>query len=68
MSAVPTAAIPAQPGTGQWESEGGALKPGMPIPVPEAILAVTTVQYRVGPYSYSRLEDAMAQLERLSRK
>ena len=68
MSAVPTAAIPAQPGTGQWESEGGALKPDMPNPVPEAILAVTTVQYHVGPYSYSRLEDAMAQVERQSGK
>lgn len=68
MSIVPTAAMPAQPGTGQWESEGGALKSDLPNPVPEEILTVTTVQYHVGQYSYSRLEDAMAQLERQSRK
>ena len=63
---VTGAEAPIQPGTGDWEGEGGALKP-MPAPtMPEGIVAVTSVNYRVGPYSYARLEDALAEHRRQS--
>lgn len=68
MSMVATAATPDQPQTGRWENEGGALKAAPPPPLPEGIIAATSLQYRVGPYSYSRLEDAMAEHSRQSGK
>ena len=55
---------PNQPGTGEWESEGGSMKPGPTAQLPDGITAVTSVQYQVGPYTYSRLEDAMAEHHR----
>ncbi len=64
MSFVPTAANPDQSGTGEWESEGGSLKQDPAGPLPEGIIAVTSTHYRVGPYSYSRLEDALAEHRR----
>lgn len=64
MSIVPTAVIPDQPGTGAWESEGGSLKAAPPAELPEGVVAVTSVHYRVGPYSYSRLDDALAEHDR----
>lgn len=66
MSIVQTAETPDQPGTGEWESEGGSLEPQSPPSLPEGIIAVTSVHYRVGPYSYSRLEDALAEHGRQS--
>ena len=66
MSIVQTAETPDQPGTGEWESEGGSLEPQSPTSLPEGIIAVTSVHYRVGPYSYSRLEDALAEHGRQS--
>ena len=36
--------------------------------LPEGIIAVTSTRYKVGPYSYSRLEDALAEHGRQSRK
>lgn len=56
----------AQPGTGDWESEGGALEPNPALTLPEEVIAVTSVHYRVGPYSYARLEDALAEHRRQS--
>ena len=51
----------------EWENEGGSVKP-IPSPVlPEGITAMTVTQYRVGPYRYSSLEDALAELRRQSK-
>lgn len=66
MRIVPTAADPDQPKIREWENEGGSLKPGSPTPLPEGIIAVTSLHYLVGPYSYSRLEDALAEHGRQS--
>lgn len=66
METVTDAATPKQPGTGDWESEGGALEPKPAPTLPEGIIAVTSVHYRVGPYSYARLEDALAERRRQS--
>ncbi|MHA6318384.1 hypothetical protein ACXYN8_12085 [Altererythrobacter sp. CAU 1778] len=51
-----------QPGTAAWESEGGSVIPATPLP--DGIIAETATQYRVGPYVYSRLDDAMAEYRR----
>ena len=55
-----------QPGTSEWVSEGGSMKPDPSAQLPDGIVAVPTVQYRVGPYFYARLEDALAELGRRS--
>lgn len=62
MSMPSSKANTEQPGTGEWESEGGSMKPDPVAQLPEGIIAVSSVQYRVGPYSYARLEDAVAEL------
>jgi hypothetical protein len=52
--------------TNRSENEGGAVEP-IPSPVlPEGITAVTFTQYRVGPYRYSSLDDALAEHRRQS--
>lgn len=61
MRIAPTAADADQPKIRDWENEGGSLKPGSPTPLPEGIIVATSVHYLVGPYSYSRLEDALAE-------
>lgn len=66
MDIVTNAENPKQPGTGDWESEGGALEQKPASSLPEGITAVTSVHYRVGPYSYARLEDALAEHRRQS--
>lgn len=66
MSNVQTPASLDQPGAGAWESEGGSFEPQSPASLPDGIIAVTSVHYRVGPYSYSRLEDALAEHRRQS--
>ena len=57
-----------RPPIGDWESEGGSLRPGAVYPVPDGVTAETVVRYHVGPYSYTRLEDALAEHRRQSRK
>lgn len=64
MSIPSNGVTPDQPGTGEWESEGGSLKPRPPTSLPDGIIAVTSVHYRVGPYSYSKLDDAFAEHRR----
>jgi hypothetical protein len=60
---VPSSKVQA---TNEWENEGGSVKP-IPSPaLPEGITAVTVTQYRVGPYRYSSLEDALAEHRRRS--
>ena len=56
------------PGTGAWESEGGALAQSASTEIPEGITAVTVTQYRVGIYTYTNLDDAMAQYRRQGSK
>ncbi|GGC31396.1 hypothetical protein GCM10011371_18530 [Novosphingobium marinum] len=51
------------PATRQWESEGGSLS-SREEKLPEGIQAVTVTHYRVGKYSYTNLEDAMAEHRR----
>lgn len=52
--------------TNEWENEGGSVKT-IPSPtLPEGIIAVAVTQYRVGPYRYSSLEDALAEHRRQS--
>ena len=36
--------------------------------LPDGVIAVNTVQYKVGPYTYSNLDDALAELRRQSSK
>ena len=66
MTIASTAAPPNQPDTREWENEGGSLKPDAPVSLPEGVTAVTSVHYRVGGYSYSRLKDALAEHDRQS--
>ncbi|WAT18195.1 hypothetical protein OZN62_01045 [Aurantiacibacter sp. MUD11] len=69
MSTVLNAADSKESATNEWESEGGALKqPSAPTELPEGIIAVPTVHYRLGRYSYFRLEDALAEHDRQSQK
>ena len=68
MSTGSTPANSDQLETGEWESEGGSLKRDLSTPLPEGIIAVQSIHYRVGPYSYSRLEDALAEHGRQSGK
>ena len=69
MRISPSAADPAQPGTRDWENEGGALKqPEVPTGLPKGITAVPSVHYRLGPYSYLKLEDALAEHDRQSKR
>ena len=48
------------PATRRWESEGGSLS-SRDESMPEGILAVSVTHYRVGKYSYTNLDDAMAE-------
>lgn len=68
MNTASAKAYQDEPGAVEWESEGGSLKPDLPTPLPEGILAVTLINYRVGPYLYSKLDDAQAELRRQTRK
>lgn len=51
------------PATRQWESEGGSLS-SRGESLPEGILAVSVTHYRVGKYSYTNRDDAMAEHRR----
>ena len=57
-----------QPGTGTWESEGGALASPDKSVLPDGVAAITVTHYQVGPYTYTKLDDAMAQHRRQSSK
>lgn len=38
------------------------------IDLPDGVIAVNTVQYKVGPYTYSNLDDALAEHRRQNTK
>lgn len=66
MSQVPEAQSSKAQTTNEWENEGGSATP-IPSPVlPEGVTAVTITQYRVGPYRYTSLDDALAEHRRQS--
>lgn len=67
MTDPATAATPDKPEISKWESEGGSFKRTPPDPLPDGIIAETSVLYRVGPYSYSKYDDALAEHQRQSR-
>lgn len=50
--------------TREWENEGGSVKPAPSPVLPEGVIAVTVTQYRVGPYIYTSLDDALAEHRR----
>ena len=47
---------------------GNALTLAEAIDLPEGVIAVKTVQYKVGPYTYSNLDDALAERRRQNTK
>lgn len=51
--------------TRDWENEGGSVQPS-PSELPEGIVSMTVVHYRVGPYTYTNLDDALAEHRRQS--
>lgn len=50
-----------------WENEGGSIRRDPALSLPDGITAVTVMHYRVGPYVYSRLDDARGEARRRSR-
>lgn len=54
---------PGTPAIRQWESEGGSLS-SREESLPEGILAVRVTHYRVGKFSYTNLDDAIAEHRR----
>ena len=66
MSQVPEVQSSKAQATNEWENEGRSAAP-IPSPeLPEGVTAVTITQYRVGPYRYSSLDDALAEHRRQS--
>ncbi|MCK0099648.1 hypothetical protein MWU38_09660 [Qipengyuania sp. S6317L1] len=55
---------PETPATRQWESERGSMKPAAPSALPDGVTASTITQYRVGSYTYTSLDDALAEHRR----
>ena len=66
MTAIDENTAPARSVGTDWENEGGSLHGNHAETLPEGIVAETTVRYRVGSYTYARLEDAKAELVRQS--
>lgn len=62
MSAASNAETPDQPGTGEWENEGGSLMPDRNLPV--GMTAKVVTHYTVGPYIYSDFDLAFDELQR----
>lgn len=44
-----------------WENKSESMVPQGPVELPAEIVAKTVTCYRVGSYTYSNLDDAMAQ-------
>lgn len=64
MTAPPDTQRPIPPNTARRESEGGALPPCDAPVLPDGIVAIAVTHYRVGAYTYTNLDDAMAQHRR----
>ena len=50
--------------TRQRASEGDAMKAASPSALPDGVTASAITQYRVGPYTYTSLDDALAEHKR----
>lgn len=68
MGQTPEAPIGKTEATRELENEGGSVKSEQAPQLPDGITAVTVIQYRVGPYTYARLDDALAEHQRQSEK
>ena len=55
---------PETPAPPQRESGGDAMKPASPSALPDGVTASAITQYRVGPYTYTSLDDALAEHKR----
>ncbi len=64
MGQIPEGLTGKTEATREWENEGGSVKSEPAPPLPDGITPVTVIQYRVGPYTYSRLDDALAEHKR----
>gem|GEM_PF-5509193 len=53
------------PGIAEWEGEGGALRLRSRDELPFGVEAIKITHYRVGPYIYTNLADALAQHRRV---
>jgi len=54
---------PETPATRQWENEGGSMN-SRGVSLPEGVSAVSVTHYRVGSYTYTSLDDALAEHRR----
>ena len=61
MREVPKAPAGKAEATNEWENEGGSVKPVSSPALPEGITAVTVTKYKVGPYTYTTLDGALAE-------
>ena len=48
----------------EWESEGGALATHENASLPDEVIPIAVTHYRVGSYTYTNLDDAMAEYRR----
>lgn len=48
----------------EWENEGGATARRRAVELPSEIEVETITYYRIGPFKYTKLKDAMAQVRR----
>lgn len=62
MSTLPRTSVAT--GNGTWENEGGALAHRPSSELPDGITAIFIKRYRVGKYTYTNLNDAMAEYRR----
>jgi hypothetical protein len=68
MMALPDTPPAQATATGRWEGEGGSLAAHGSDALPDGVTATAMTQYRVGPYSYTNLDDALAEHRRQTRK
>ena len=47
-----------------WENEGGTIVPEARTALPKGIERIVVTRYRVGPYTYDNLSDAIAESRR----
>jgi hypothetical protein len=68
MMGLPDAPPVEATGAGRWEGDGGSLSPHGSDALPDGVTATSMTHYRVGPYSYTNLDDALAEHRRQTRK
>lgn len=62
---TPPNAPPAEPtGASRWEAEGGSRAAHGSDALPNGMIANLVTHYQVGPYSYTNLDDALAEHRR----